>query len=253
MPQTLRYLLPALALALPLRAQDQPAEVIRALYHRGIASAERGDLATAAAQMDSIVRLDATVLDAWWNLGLWRAALDQPGEALAAWRAYRAQDSTDWRVEPELIQAFQALADLPRRDSAVAGLLQHRRVTRNRDLAKAIEFCREQATVAGHRVMVFQQFEPSGDRMVFYSFYLIGPEGRDTARYSLGSYETTTRVARETGSIGPGDRIYHLDYYAGRSHGTVAFLAALPGYDAVRRLVWAKLEEHPATPGAPPP
>ncbi len=230
-----------IVLAKSLFGQTETRDEISRLYASAVAAAETSDFNAAIAQTDSLLQLDPTVLDAWWNLGIWRSALNQPQEALAAWKAYRAIDSTDWKVEAKLVQTYQALGDRPRRDSALAGLLEHRRLTKNPELKSAEAFCREQATIDGHRVMVFQNFAPKGDRMIHVTFHLIDSDGRDTSRYSLGSYDVTTAVAREAKDIGPKDRLYHLDYYFGRNHSTIAFYREPPPYDALRDAVWAAM------------
>jgi len=228
--------------------QDSSPEVTR-LFRGSVAAAEHSDLRTAIAMADSLLRQDSTVLDALWNLGIWHATLSEPRQALAAWLSYHAQDSTDWRVETKIIQSYQALGDTARRDSALAGLFKHRRVTRNPEFKQAEEFCREQGTIDGRRIMVFQTFEPQGDRMVFVTFQLLDAVGRDTARISLGSYDRTTQIERELGRIGANERIYHLDYYTDRSHATYAFFRTLPSYDEIRSMVAAILrgELHPSS------
>ena len=218
-------------------ASQEPSAEVRRLYQSAVAAADSSDLRRAIAITDSLLQQDSTVIDALWNLGIWHGTLDEPQEALAAWLAYRARDSTDWHVEAKLIQTYQALGDLPRRDSALAGLLTHRAHSGDPEFQKAASFCREQGSIEGRRVMAFQTFEPQGDRMVFVTFYLIDSEGRDTARISLGSYDFTTSIAREAGEIGPGDRMYHLDYYAGRFHATYGFFRVQPSYDELRTLV----------------
>ena len=56
-----------------------------------------------------------------------------------------------------------------------------------------------------------------------------------TDAVSFGSYEATTKVARELGSIGPQDRRYHVDYYAAKVHSTIGFLASVPDYREARK------------------
>lgn len=231
----------------PTLVAGQQADTVRLkrLYMTAVEAAGRQDISLAITLMDSVIQTDSTLLDAWWNLGLWHASLGQSESALRDWKSYHALDSTDWRVESKLVQAYQALNDIPRRDSALAGLLHHRSVTRNPDLLRAEVFCREQALVNGQRVMVMQTFAPKGDRMVFYTFYLLSPEGREVGRYSLGSYDLTTNVAREAGEIGKKDRLYHIDYYAPQAHSAVAFYRTMPTYDEARAVIWESLRTRP--------
>ena len=89
--------------------------------------------------------------------------------------------------------------------------------------------------------MAFETFEPAGDRRVYYTFYLPGPDGQPRGQYSLGSYDQTTQIAREVGDIGKNERLYHLDWYAERVHATYEFYRALPGYETVRADVVAAI------------
>ncbi len=236
-----------LALPQPAASQPGPSPDVARLFRSSVAAADRHDLRTAIAMSDSLLRQDSTVLNALWNLGIWHATLNEPRQALTAWQSYHAQDSTDWRVEAKIIQSFQALGDTARRDSALAGLLRHRSVTQNPELREAEVFCRDQSTIEGRRVMVFQTFEPRGNRMAFVTFHLLDAEGRDTARVVLGSDSLTTQFERELGRIGPAERVYTLDYFAPRLHATYAFFHAQPSYDQLKSLVAAILrgEIHP--------
>lgn len=49
-----------------------------------------------------------------------------------------------------------------------------------------------------------------------------------------GSYEATTRFARESGQIGPDERIWHFDLYTGDSHETLGMRAAAPSFEEAR-------------------
>lgn len=218
-------------------AGQQDSAEVRRLFDGSIAAAERSDFPTAIAMTDSLLAIDATIPSALWNLGVWHARQQEFPQALSAWKSLRSLDSTDWQVEAKLIQTYQALGDSQRRDSALAGLLAHRLVTKNPGFLEAKAFCREQATLEGRQVMALQAFEPQGERKVFVVFYLLGADGRDTARFSLGSYDGTTAIARQVGQIREDESIYHLDYYAERFHITYAFLRAQPSYDELRSMV----------------
>jgi hypothetical protein len=64
-------------------------------------------------------------------------------------------------------------------------------------------------------------------------------------KISLGSYETTNAVARETGDLKQGQRLYHLDgYYPDGGHKTFAMmkLTTMPAYSDVREMVMGVLK-----------
>ena len=141
-----------------------------------------------------------------------------------------------------MIQTFQDLGWTERRDREREALLSWYSMATGDERPELDVFCREQFSVGEKRVMAFESFEPSGDRRVYYRFTVLGEEGKEDYRYSLGSYETTTLIARETGQIGEDQRLYHLDRYDPRSHSTLGFYREKPDYEAVRKSVVLALE-----------
>ena len=221
------YVVLAILAAKPLRAQDSA--VVERLYSTAVAAGTSGDLRTAISAMDSVVQLDSLIPDAYWNLGLWQSAAARPTEALSAWQRYRQLQPGDWHVRAKLIQAHQALGDTVGRNLERDALLALRATKKDKALARVREYCREQFRVGSTAVMAFETFEPKGDRRVFLTFYVMDSTGKSLGHFSLGSYDVTTAVARSTGSIGPKDRMYHLDWYEGNAHATFGFYRGTTG------------------------
>jgi len=74
---------------------------------------------------------------------------------------------------------------------------------------------------------------------------LVGPNGKAADRwYSLGSYEMTNSVWRETTKPKPkeGERLFHLDEYFGNGHATYGMMVGEPSYDETRAMVVKILE-----------
>lgn len=242
-------LLAALSAApLPLRGQDTA--VVR-LYGEAIAAAEAGRIPEAIRVMEDVAARAPQASNAHWNLGLWYAGTDRPADALRAWEAYRRLVPDDWHARAKVIQAHQALGDTVRRDRERAALLELRRAGTDTALARQRAYVREQFRAGEREVMVFEVFEPAGETRVFYAFHVLAPGGDEIRRYSLGSYDRTTQVARELGEIGGDERLYHLDWYEDDAHATVRFYEAMPSYDEVRARVVTALAATPAPAGTP--
>jgi hypothetical protein len=205
-----------------------------------MADAEAGRLAEGADKLETVAAATRHP-GVLWNLGTMRAQLGEHERALAVWDAYRRLVPEDWRARSKVIQACQALGDTARRDRERAELLALHRAGGDPELAEERYFCCEQFEVGGRPVVAHEVFEPAGPLRVFYAFLVGHPDGTLEGRYSLGSYDFTTEPARERGEIGPDERIYHLDWYAGNLHSTLGFYGVLPDYDQVRAHVVAAL------------
>jgi hypothetical protein len=217
------------------------AEVLERLYTGAMAAAQGGRLEEAAEMLDRMMTIDPGFPNAWWNLGTFRAQLNQHGPALSVWDVYRRMVPDDWRARPKVIQSCQALGDTARRDRERDELLALRRSGADPELAAEPRYGREQFRVGDHPVAAYEVFEPAGEMREFYQFLVGQPDGTMIGRYSLGSYDATTEVLRETGKIGPEERIYHLDWYDPRGHTTYGFFSRLPSYDETRARVVAAM------------
>lgn len=222
-------------------AQEEDTTALARRFREGIEAAQQGRLPEAVAALEWVAKEAPDIPNVHWNLGLWYAELEQPAKALAAWQAYRRLEPDDWRARAKVIQAFQALGDTLRRDRERRELLALHQAGTDPDLARETVYCREQFRVGERKVMVFEYFEPAGARRVYYAFHVLKPDGGELGRYSLGSYDQTTLMARELGQIGKDERMYHLDWYHERGHATHGFYRALPGYEEVRAQVVAAM------------
>jgi hypothetical protein len=210
-------------------------EVLERLYMSAMTAAKEGRLQEAAELLDEMMTLDPNFPDAWWNLGTFRAQLNQHSAALSVWDIYRRMVPDDWRARVKVIQACQALGDGARIERERNELLALRRSGTSPELMRELRYCREQFRAGDLPVVAYEIFEPAGEMRVFYQFLVGQPDGTLIGQYSLGSYDSTTGVLREQGKIGPEDRVYHLDWYgAGRGHTTFRFFSHLPSYDQAR-------------------
>lgn len=239
---------------------DRPSDadvkaLLDGLFRDSMKAAQAGRLEEAAEKLESILSMGFANPGALWNLGTLRAQLQQHDRALRAWEGYRLLAPDDWRARAKVIQACHGLGDTARVEREREELLALRRSGAHPDLAAEPHYCREQFRVGEHPVVAYEHFDPAGPQRVFYAFVVGNADGTRAGRYSVGSYDFTTEFAREAGRIGPEERIFHLDWYAGPLHSTRGFYASLPSYADVRAQVAEELagERSPVGGGSPPP
>ncbi len=80
------------------------------------------------------------------------------------------------------------------------------------------------------------EFGPlAGEYAKLYLFFLVY-DGCERKVFSVGSFNYQTNMARESGSIGPEDRRYHLDLYDPNEHTTLEFRSEVPRYEEMREM-----------------
>ncbi len=181
-----------------------------------------------------------------YNGGLAAFQCKQYLEAVNLWSHLKGVDSSDWQTRAKLIQAYQVLGKLSEREEERAALFDLRKQNPSGDLAKQVEYCRDQFEAGGERVMAFEHFELKGDRAVRYVFSIIDESKQEEKyRLSLGSYDTTNAIWHETTKPRPkdSDRLFHLDGYYDWGHATYGMYFPEPSYDDVRTAVIEILEK----------
>jgi tetratricopeptide (TPR) repeat protein len=166
--------------------------------------------------------------------------------AVDLWQRLKKIDPADWLLRAKLIQAYQALGRVPERDTERTELFALWKSGNNPELSKEVEYCREQFEVGKLKVMAFEHFELKGDRALRYVFSVLNEKGDDEDfRVSLGSYELTNSIWRETSNPKPkpGERLFHLDGYFKWGHATYGMYPQEPSYEQVRNSVVRILEE----------
>lgn len=181
-----------------------------------------------------------------YNAGLAAFQCKQYPVAVDLWRRLKALDPTDWQTRAKLIQGYQALGRLKEREEERAALFDLRKQDSSGELAKQVEYCRDQFEAGGERVMAFEHFELRGDRAVRYVFSIVD-ESEHQAKYriSLGSYDSTNAYWHETTKPRPkdSDRLFHLDGYYDWGHATYGMYFPEPSYDDIRTAVIEILEK----------
>jgi tetratricopeptide (TPR) repeat protein len=165
--------------------------------------------------------------------------------AAELWLRLKKIDPSDWHSRAKLIQAYQALGKLSQRDVERTELIAMWKSGKDPELAQQHEYCREQFKVNKRKVMAFEHFELKGERALRYVFSIVNEKADDEDfRISLGSYDFTNAVWRETANPKPkaGERLFHLDGYYKWGHATYGMYAPEPSYDQVRAQVIKILE-----------
>lgn len=142
-------------------------------------------------------------------------------------------------MRAKLVQTWQALGKKDERDAERAELVKLHQTTQDEEFKKTSFFCMDQFETSGKKLMVFEYFKLTGDRAMRYKFYILKPDGGTDYYISLGSYEMTTAIARETGGIGKDQRLFHLDGYydEGRRHRTFGMFKKEPSYEETKQMV----------------
>ena len=137
----------------------------------------------------------------------------------------------------KLVQTYEAQGALEKRDDARRALFDVRAGLPEDERAELRMYCREQFLVGKTKVMAFEYFELEGDQAVRYRFAVVDEKDKEIYRISLGSYELTTKIAREQGVIGKKERMWHLDRYDDAGQSLVAMMKAEPTYEEARARV----------------
>ncbi len=229
------------------RSGDGPTP--EAAFKMAVTLASQGRYADALPLLERTDAAFPDVPNVLWNLGLVSAALDRHAKALGYWRQYRKLQPGDWRVIAKIVQEHQALNHLKERDATISELYDLRRTSKDPAVRHAERYCREQFSVGGHKVLVFEYFEPSGERGVVLRFSLVDAlTDAEQAYIAFGSNELEVQIGRELGQIGKGDRSYYLDFYEAGRVRTLALFQARPSYETLRARVTKELtgERRPA-------
>lgn len=148
-------------------------------------------------------------------------------------------DSTNWRAVAKVIQENQALGKISERNHSIKYIYKLWSENKTNELVKQGFFIREQTSIKEGKLFALEYFKLAGDRARKFIFKIQDPAtGHNIIEISLGSYDGTTQISRETGGIGADERIYHLDgYLPNGSHYTYAFFNKQPSYDDIKQMV----------------
>lgn len=223
----------AAAMKLSPEHPDYRAEYIRLLN-------KMGKHEEAVALFEKEVAANPDDLDSRWNfaqacqsMGAYQKSLD--------WFSYIHEHwPEEWRALEKMIQLAESLKKKEKSEAWRKELEALYRSDNVPDLLKERGFfIREQFEVDEFKVYGIEYFDLVGDRAIQYSFSVYrepaGQEGEYLYKVTLGSYDYTTRLARELGEIGPDERRFHMDtYFDNGYHETLGFFNGNPGWEKAR-------------------
>lgn len=185
--------------------------------------------------LERAVSLDPSDVLAAYNAGQHHQNVDQPTKALPFFELVAKSDPNDWHVRAKLVQMHQALGQAPERDARRREVLALHAAGKIESKHK--DFCREQWSMKGVRVMAFESFTLEDPRAVRYTFRIARGETLERV-LSLGSYQFTTDYMRGSGQLKPTERAWHLDGYGlDSSHLTYGIFNAEPTWEQTRQMV----------------
>ena len=181
-----------------------------------------------------------------YNAGMASYLAEEYDAAAELWKRLKVIEPDDWQTRAKLIQAYHAL----KRDAEITTerdeLFDLRKSGKSADLAGEESYCREQFKVGDQYVLALEHFELKGNRALRYVFIVSKSrtEPKEDFRISLGSYDITNAIWRETTkpTPPPGDRLFHLDGYYDWGHSTLGMFPKEPTYKETREMVMKVLE-----------
>lgn len=163
--------------------------------------------------------------------------------ALDLWKKLKTVGPNDGQARSKLVQVYQALNKFPERDKERDELFDLWKSKKSKEFSERDFYCREQFETSGYKLVVFEHFELKGPRALRYVFMISKP-GTEDFKISLGSYDLTSNIWRETTKPTPkeGERLFHLDGYFMNGHATYGMYHPAPTYDETRAIVVKILE-----------
>jgi hypothetical protein len=219
---------------------------IEDLFIKANGQLEKKEYASAQSNYEAILKVlpdDPAVL---YNGGFAAFLNNDIDTAERLWTRLKSLAPDDWQVRAKLIQTYQRLEKIGDRDRERSELFAMRKSGKNKELTEQVEYCRDRFTAGGRSVLAFELFEFKGPRGVRYVFSVMTDDGKEDYRISLGSYDMTNAVWRETTKPTPkaGERLFHLDgYFRNGAHATYGMFPGEPTYEQTKRMVTGILEK----------
>ncbi len=189
-------------------------------------------------ELTEALRADPKDSSALYNLGLLNYLEGNYDDAVKHWKALKSLEPLDWQIRAKLIQAYWGAGQEVAANSEITKLREAWQSGKYKDLTEKKFFICDQFQVGKVRAFVLEYYELEGQRPLAWKFMLKSEDDSLDHHLSVGSYPTTTEVARANGTIGPKDRIYHLDGYGDDgSHQTYGFYTNRPDYQKIREEV----------------
>jgi cytochrome c-type biogenesis protein CcmH/NrfG len=196
--------------------------------------------ADAQAAFQKALELDPKSASALGNLAQLYESQKHFDQAVETYARMVALDVTNYRALAKQVQLYQAMGQPKQRDTTRAQIFALKKSGK----IDADSYCCEQFTQGQSNIIVLEYFALQGPTAVRYSFNVLSADGKSIEkRITLGSYLDVTALAREQGTIQPGERLFHLDVYSVDAQGDVSnrqtygMFTKEPTYEETRDLV----------------
>lgn len=229
----------------PEKGSDKDREA-NALFAKANDQLEKKEYASAQSNYLALLKIvpdDPAVL---YNGGFAAFLNNDVETATGLWVRLKGLEPDDWQVRAKLIQAYQGLEKIADRDRERNELLALHKSGKNKELKEQVEFCRDRFNAGDRSILAFELFEFKGPRGVRYVFSVMSDDGTEDYRISLGSYDMTNAIWRETTKPTPkeGMRLFHLDgYFKNGAHATYGMFPGEPTYEETKKMVVSILEK----------
>ncbi|MBS0210930.1 MAG: tetratricopeptide repeat protein [Planctomycetes bacterium] len=168
--------------------------------------------------------------------------LEDNGDLPKAFEAYETALKLD-RQAQVVVSRLVVLSEVLRRPAECDKYRAIMRAWHDEEKIRDHYFARDEFSLGNqYSVMAYEYYELSGDQALRYWFDIADLENDTAFRISLGSYALTNEMARSTGMIKEGERLYHLDLYRGRRHETYGMFVGEPSYGQTHKLVIGVLD-----------
>lgn len=224
---------------------DEEISKVEKLFDEGNLLSEQNKHSEALTKYEEAIAIIPDSMGLLYNGGMAAFQTKNFKKAEKYWEKLKSLDEDDWQVRAKLIQTYQSLGKLDKRDAERKEFFDLRKSGKIVELNNAEFYCREQSVLSGRKIMVFEHFELMGDRTLRYVFYVLNDDGKPEYRISLGSYNLINNIWRETTKPTPkeGERLFHLDGYFEWGHATYGMYSKEPTYDQTREIVEGILAE----------
>ena len=218
---------------------------VEALLEAGAILGKMGRLEGALAKFLSALIIDKKNVTAHFNAGQAYLQIKKPAKAIYHFKQVLQYKERDWMAREKLLQLYQKMGKFNEAEKERDYLI---------DMFKKGEvpvksFVREEFELGPYFVVAYENFMHSvlGRRPVFLNFVVFTRKYKNyLRRFSLASFEVTNEIARRSGRLKEGERLYHLDVIEGRKsrerHQVVSWVKK-PTYADVRRVVYERLEK----------
>jgi len=151
----------------------------------------------------------------------------------------------DWRVDTTLVTAYAAAGRSKQRDAERTKLVALHGNANAPDAAKANGFLLDLFKVGKYRVEAVQYFQPIGKFHTYYRFLVRSLGGKRLWEYDLQSDDFAQKSWAEAHpqEAAAGGRQFSLESDTGDTHMEYRLFSGDPGYDMVRSVVVALLQE----------